>query len=628
VWPDALVTTSDTKSVDALTYGLSTLCLGSHFATRTQRLIYPGVPYNGVLQRPRRQDYATFTKKFSLGNGPKDWVAEYMINKESGKMLGTLAALAVKKMVNLETFVWDMPTGVLSEVFLALDSLRDHSDDGDCKLERVWVRWHDNSESGTSSTVSSPGPPPPPPPQFVMPLGSTMTPIGIMMPSSAPPHPNQKPSLAYSQSRVEFPTFSVLPPLRSLSVLDIDELAYLDEMSILIEQSKDRLQELRVGIATNAVAKNFVQTWDGSGLQQVDHDARWPGESNISDRRLGGVLGVLLGRVYDIRRRTMPKSKGNAPIPPPILPATTSSQGMQPAATNAAPADDNEETVIIITETEASPESVDEASLDVPTEVVEGDNSSQTPTVTPVAAEDPAEPQGGKRKRNRDTSVGSRNQDTWLGDRKRLDGKLKLQTLELERCPLSMQVCTKAIDWTTLTTLTLLDCNHHESLWRILKRQFAPVPVIHGYEGVSSGKPGAGTVMQYHLSLKSLHTNTTSAPLIAFLKETLAPNTLEVLFLQARWRAGPPAVTITQIFKGPMKRHHGSLKKLLIDSSDKSPRANGPDLPRWNNWVFTSDMVVYLTSGRMSSLRELAVSLDYRDWVGAWHETVGLRFHY
>jgi hypothetical protein len=180
------MTASDTKSVDALTYGLSTLCLGSNFDVWKKRRAYAqyrGRPSDGFLQRPERRDHASYTKKFSLGNGPNDWVAEYMITKESGKMLGTLVALALRKMVNLETFVWDMPTGVLSEIFMSLDSLRDHYPQGECRLERVWVRWHDNKDTSSPSTATSP--PAPHPQQAVVPVGSSLTPIGILLPTGS-----------------------------------------------------------------------------------------------------------------------------------------------------------------------------------------------------------------------------------------------------------------------------------------------------------------------------------------------------------------------------------------------------------------------------------------------------------
>ena len=52
--------------------------------------------------------FSQYTRKFSLGNGPPDWIQEYLITKEGGKMLGTLVALTVARMPNLETFIWDV----------------------------------------------------------------------------------------------------------------------------------------------------------------------------------------------------------------------------------------------------------------------------------------------------------------------------------------------------------------------------------------------------------------------------------------------------------------------------------------------------------------------------------------
>ncbi|KAJ9137923.1 F-box domain-containing protein [Pleurostoma richardsiae] len=587
VWPDAHMTASDTKSVDALTYGLSTLCLGSAFARTTQRL-YRGMRAPRPLSRFVGNEYAKYTRKFSLGNGPNDWVAEYLITKESGKMLGTLVALAVAKMANLETFVWDMPTGVLSDIFMALASLPEHHANNDCKLERVWIRWHDNNEGLTSSSSASPSPPGPP--TAVVPLGSTLTPIGISLPGNAT-HPAPRPTISYAESRVEYPTFSVLPPLKSLTVLDIDELAYLDEMSVLIERSKDRLQELRVGISSKATHKDFVQTWDGEGLQQVDHNARWPGESLIGDRRLGGVLGVLVGRIYEIRRKGSNKTREK--VSPHPLTAT-------------------------------SPNSVDAqhspaASADTADESHAG--QGQGPSASPSGQEPPAPPMAQQQRlptgmsvtRRTCTSAGTEGTDR--AGRRRLEGKLKLHTLELERVPLSMQVCSKAFDWTVLTSLTILECAQHENLWKLLKRQFQPTASGTGY-GISPGPnmqaPNGG--LQYHLSLKRIHTDVTSPALIGFIKETLAPNTLEILFLQDRRRgSGPPPVTMDAIFRGALKRHRASLRKLLLDSAARS-HVSGTENIRWRNWVPSTEILLYMTSGRMSNLRELAMSLDYKDW--------------
>ncbi|KAL2756236.1 hypothetical protein ACRALDRAFT_1056956 [Sodiomyces alcalophilus JCM 7366] len=589
VWPDATqVSQSDSKSVDALTFGLSTLCLGSQFSHHTRRLLSTHKSRHlGHPPSRLKNDYASYIKKFSLGNGPDDWVAEYMITKESGKMLGTLVALAVAKMTSLETFVWDMPTGVLSDIFMALASLRDHSPNGESKLERVSVRWHDNSEVSPSSDDASPGPGLGD--HGVVPVGSTMTPIGILIPSTAT-HPRPRGPIPYSESRVEFPTFSVLPPLKSLSVLDIDELSYLDEMAVAIERSQGRFEELRVGISSKAAHRDFVQAWDGPGLHQVDRNARWPGEATISDRRLGGVLGILTGRIYDIRRKQASKPKGKESASP--APSGHESSEHHPAAPPSG-----------LDETSATP------ATSAPTHgsATKGGPSSSSEHRPALAGQVTGE-------------------DELEAGKKRLDGKLRLKTLELERVPISVQVACKAIDWTLLSSLTILNCRHHENLWKALRRQFQPTTwTAYDRAGSLSNDQSQAhhhdptTLMkkqvQYRLNLKNIYTDMASVALINFLKETLAPNTLEVFFLQDRRQSGPPPATIEQIFKGPIRRHRSSLRKLLLDSSGyRMPSGNFAEPFRWLYWMATSKMVTYLTSGRMTNLRELSVCLHYRDW--------------
>lgn len=592
VWPDAHSTTTEIKSVDALTYGLSTLCLGSRFARTTQRLYNSAKLCPGPLAKFTANNYAQYTRKFSLGNGPNDWVSEYLINKESGKMLGTLVALAVSKMVKLETFIWDMPTGVLSDIFMALASLPDAAESGRCQLKRVWVRWHDNSDTGSpSSSATSSGTAAMP--TAVVPAGSTLTPIGISLPSTAA-HPAPKPTIPYAETHVEYPTFSVLPPLKSLTVLDIDELAYLDEMAVLIERSIDTIQELRVGISSKAAHHDFVQTWDGPDLEQVDHKARWPGESVIGERRLGGILGVLVGRVYDIRRKSSRSKSGPAPVSVSTFQGETT--GLQAPSTSSAmsPVAAFVDQVAVSEITSGSGES------SIPTKLQTNMLLGHTPKkMEPLATSEPSKP-----------------------ERIRLDGKLKLSSLELERVPLSMQVCSKAFDWTILTRLTILDCAQHENLWKLLKKVFQPQTQVSGY-GISptASRPLPNAPLQYTLGLKYIHTDVTSPSLISFLRETLAPNSLETLFLQDRRRpsssagSGTPIVTIETIFKGAIKRHRASLRRLLLDSSAKTPSGPNNESTRWRSWCLPTEMLQYITSGRMPNLRELAVSIEYRDWV-------------
>jgi hypothetical protein len=258
------------------------------------RLIRPNAPPTSKLLET---DYAQYTRKFSLGNGPPDWVSEYAVYRESGKMLGTLVAQAVSTMKNLESFTWDMPTGVLSRVFEALASLG-HQPDNECKLSSVWVRWHEHmgryNGHRRSSSIHTPA--------NAVPQGSQVTSIGIVLPPNTVITVNP-PVRKYSAIGVEYPTFSVLPPLKSLTVLEIDQVSYLDEMAILIERSRKILQELRVGLSTKVPAQPWALPWDGPSLKQVDNETLCPMMSSISPRRLGGVLGILVGRIYDIRNR-------------------------------------------------------------------------------------------------------------------------------------------------------------------------------------------------------------------------------------------------------------------------------------------------------------------------------------
>lgn len=601
MWPDVSSNNDSRSGVDALTYGLATLVMGKG-------------NFPSTMNRRIGNDYPQYTRKFSLGNGPADWVQEYMITKESGKMLGTLVALAVARMINLEQFLWDMPTGVLRDVWLSLSSLQAGSPAGNCKLEKVLVRWHDNSVdmSGLAPSTAPSGPP--------IPAGAQVTSIGILVDSDTLQSPapimagqDSSSQRVHEGNRVECPTFSVLPPLKSLSVLDIDELSYLDEMSVLIEKSKHCLEELRVGISKKAQWKDFVMAWDGPQLQQVDleHDHLDSGSSKIGERRLGGVLGILLGRVYNIRHKTRVLDAHerqcrdqNGEHHPDI-----ESDGLQVADPKDTDADcqtskGNPQTAhgdVNSSRRTSVLRSMASAAISV---------SDLTTTLESVALH-PVH--------DSDIRLSSMQPAKPFQYSKRAkqcrEDMLRLHTLELERVPLSVSMLQRGFDWSLLTSLTLLDCSYHEQVWRMLRKQFAPKSPGHGLGALGpSNQP-----LDYQLNLKKLHTDHVTPALISFLKETLAPNTLEVLFLQDRKRSGGAVtqVNIEHIYKGPLKRHRKSLKKLLIDSSDRIPRAPSAsnEHNRWRNWMVTHDVLAFITSGQMSSLRELSIAIDYRDWV-------------
>ena len=645
VWPDSNTHAEPRSGVDALTYGLATLCMAEEvfgeapYQRQTQGNRFSpsgkGIATATTIRRRRGNHYAQFTRKFSLGNGPADWVQEYLITKEGGKMLGTLVALAVARMRSLETFIWDMPTGILRDVWLALSSLGDRDDGRSCRLEKVWVRWHDNNSAETTNPI-----PPPPPPMTVQP-----TPLqhsnGLTVPSN-PPH------FHYSLlDRVENPSFSVLPPLKSLSVLDIDELAYLDEMAVLIGKSLDKLRELRVGIARHAGQRDWVTIWEGESLQQVDPDYPTHSSLTIGEKRLGGVLGTLTGFVCDMRKptvslpdRTKRRSMLNGSSPskspsavPHSAPPRTSTEieasaeqastlsgitSLRDVLPGASPSDASNEPGVITPAT--SSWGSDPAYENDPLVAQSNYVSSplRSPLVPPqqMALPPPLEDEAA----TLSEPVEPEPEKQWL------ENTLRLDSLELERVPLSISVLQKAIDWTCLTSLTLLHCHNHEQLWKTLRRTFAPVPKSptypHPRRTPSTTPRKAGRVsitgsdieLSYPLNLKKVHTNTVSPSLISFLKETLAPNSLETLFLQEA-RSFTSSVSVDQIFKGPLRRHRNSLKKILIDSSQKGLDGLPTNSSQWRRWMLTREILAFITSGKMPALRELGCAIDYRDWV-------------
>jgi len=98
------------------------------------------------------------------------------------------------------------------------------------------------------------------------------------------------------------------------------------------------------------------------------------------------------------------------------------------------------------------------------------------------------------------------------------------------------------------------------------------------------------------------------------LKETLAPNSLEVLFLQEA-RSYSSSVAVDAIFRGPLRRHRNSLKKVLIDSSEKGADGLPTNSSRWRRWMLSREVLAFLCSGKMPALKELGMAIDYRDWV-------------
>ncbi|KAE8153426.1 hypothetical protein BDV25DRAFT_27857 [Aspergillus avenaceus] len=596
VWPDTLSSSDHAAGVDALSYGLATLVMGEdifHELPPTYRSAAPcpncgcsGVPgeptahhQTDTIRKMRRGNYyAQYTRKFSVGNGPLVWVQEYSVTKETGKMLGTLVALAIARMVNLEAFIWDMPTGVLRDVWIALSSLANRPGH-DCRLERVWVRWHDNSENAmrTVTTASS----------LTLPdMHSTFD----VLSSTSPP--------LQRYAHVEYPTLSILPPLKSLSVLDIDEPSYLEETAILIERSRGRLKELRIGISPKVFQADWIKALGGwSPVQQNTPSFAAPGWPKV-----GGVLGVLLGRSGDSsgsssarcqrsssRRRET--GHGVQEADGPVF-GTGGAVGNAGNGTFGGPLPTFPSNVI---PTEQTPKPAP----------VEGAATLQTelPDQTTGAESPPGAPPNTSKVTETTAFSGT-------GTRRE---QLELNVLELERVPLSIPVLLHALDWTRITTLTILRCEGHEKLWRALRRQFAPASRGASRAGTRDSHDVTGASNDYTLKLKRIHTDAVSPYLLLFIKDTIAPNTLETLFLHEA-PMYDSIVTVDSIYRNVIRNHRMSLRQILVDSTERSPGGAEVVTSRWRKWMFTREMISFITGGRMPQLRELSMTIHSKDW--------------
>lgn len=642
IWPGGLGLVEPRTGVDALTYGLSTLVMreelfhtfsldrtdARHGKGESSEWKDYGTANHVTQAKPlqtaklRRGNYfSQFVKKFSLGNGPFDLVNEYLVTKEGGKMLGTLVALSILGMPNLQTFIWDMPTGILRDLWISLSSLGDHKPS---TLEKVHIRFHNNKkaimESGAVRSRSSIHQP-----------SSTAT---AASPSAGPQttsSPNTTtdplaPKFVISNHHVESPSFSILPPLTSIIAIAMDELANLDELSVLVGKSADKVRDLRVGIAPELHSSGFLD--DSRAMRCLQAPG---GQSTLrllfSELDLDEVTGLAANDSTTWLSKDTSTEKGAQD--PTLSSAASTFTNMTPDVDSAGldiASIDPALTPCRTTSTETSlPDTVNDNLTSSTETEVSGDRKPKSSAfaltsepaleVTPIHHDD-------------------HDHQTSQASQKKPKQSLKLESLQLERHVLDPILLKKAIDWCTLTSLTLLRCGGTDRLWRAFREWFAPltrsqslvlaIPTksMDKRTGVhpklrrmpTSPSPADQSTKSYRLNLKCLHTDTVSTDLMVFLKDTLAPNSLQYLFLQDNPEYTSP-VTIAQIHKGALRRHHGSLTKLLLDSSHGPKTGGRSHALSAKKWTMNRDLLGYITlPGKFPKIRELSVSLEYKDW--------------
>lgn len=521
-----------------------------------------------------------------------------------------------------------MPTGVLRDIWVALASLGDHQAP---KLEKLWVRMHDNQAALEAAGLAAPAP-------------SQQPPQGSSGPNVVPPqatlHNDAEvigvSGVVWSNHHIENPSFSILSPLRSLTVLNIDEAQYLVELSELLYRSIHTLRELRLGMAS---------TLHMSGYARETREANY--------LLAGGVFALLMSitsqRMAALKASQKEPLDRHEPQSSENVAAVRASTGSlsDPTINLSIAGDDLNGTSNVSNQEEQErthPRSdlranfLDDNAIDPALfrDYVKSDEEKQLAT-EPEQDAVPFEPSSPV-----NLSLHSMRQDENLVVEEKLNEeriksgpeeirdlttKLKLDVLEIERFGLQSWVLLRSIDFTILTSLTLLKCGDTTKLWDELKRQFPPRKSIVISTPARSPesprgpprlrrKPSSESLsgpITYQLNLKRIHTDSVPKELISFLKNTLAPNSLEWMFLQDDASRSFSGVTLDSIYRGPLKRHRDSLTKVMVDS------AYGPALSRARSvaarkWMFSREVLAFVTSGKMSRIRELAMSIEYRDW--------------
>ena len=510
-----------------------------------------------------------------------------------------------------------MPTGVLRDIFIALSSLGDYQPS---RLEKVWVRLHDN-KAAQEAELTQPNTTSQPPQVLSGPTTAALPLQSVSLPETDVGGTQ----LVWSDHPFEQPNFSIMPSLRSLTVLDIDEAAYLVELSVLLERSLDTLRELRIGIAPNLHSSGYVS--EDTPLKRLLN---------------GGIIALLMSGIYDHLGALDAMELRKKPT------------GHMSASSNTEPVNEHSTSPVAVLSTlnidssEVGGVLIDASDMHTHEEVVLSPSRPRSQasemdfdTIDPALLEDKGEPELDSElvKTIEDAGPGfhmhknTANEQTpssltefprdcagrssYLYDVLNPPKKLHLEILEMEKITLNVHVLQKAIDWSIITSLTLLQCGDHEVLWDSFRRTYAPraKSLVLSIPTKSSKKPGPQprlrrmpssetllTRSDYRLSLKRIHTDTVSKSLISFLKNTLAPNSLEWMFLQDNGMSSS-LVTVDAIYRGPLRRHRASLTKVMIDSGNGRRR-----------WMLTREVLTFVTSGKMSRLRELALSVEYKEW--------------
>ncbi|WEW54863.1 hypothetical protein PRK78_000289 [Emydomyces testavorans] len=241
----------------------------------------------GILETLATSDfnYAAYIKEISLRvarSNDLNWMRaqeklthQFKYDASCGRFLNTLFLGAIKKILALETFHWDIKVQLSPSIFSALGKLS--------SLQDLRVRMHTGRSlhapvhhpplPSWPGPSPAPAPPPPPPPAASSPH-----------PHHHGPPPSSATGLPYAvHSTAKMPekrtvsnpprTFSHIQRLKSLAVLDMESLEYIDEIAECILASSTTLKSLKLSFSHKLTSKARKSTvLETSDTESDSHD--------------------------------------------------------------------------------------------------------------------------------------------------------------------------------------------------------------------------------------------------------------------------------------------------------------------------------------------------------------------
>ncbi|KAF9763957.1 hypothetical protein IL306_002934 [Fusarium sp. DS 682] len=250
----------------------------------------------------------------------------YLYSASCGKFLNTLLYLTLKKAKSLETFRWNIRVELSRPVYRELHKIK------------TLTKFHIRLQAGDTYYITPPPlplsndalppasthwpdipppPPGPPPGVFSAPLAGAMTSLPVITPPP-PLLPTSKQSSKSKASKrdsatLEPPTLSGFRKLKSLSVLDIDNLELITELKTCIRNSSATLAELQLSLSDSLALQARRPPPDSDPddsdvddefqvvpvSQSTTFDASGPAKTFRSQEERKLQEGIL-GRIFDV----------------------------------------------------------------------------------------------------------------------------------------------------------------------------------------------------------------------------------------------------------------------------------------------------------------------------------------